>query len=280
MNVPYIINDETGKILETPHFDERMPDGSVIGVQVVGGIKRYMSRRPTPTGRKIFAALPRYGDVFPVFPRSEWSDRIKEKKAKKTRIRDFQNFAAHDQNGFPSCWRNGPAHAYTTLRVIWGMALTYISAMSLCPEHSPNTGGDESDAGNYLVSPGGASVDVWGNNDSNMSLDGTPAVQESRKHHRAAQMYSLNSDDEFMSASLMDPPMPMAIAFNRWSHVISGGDGAEPEPGVFGMEDRNNWGESYGSKNDFGFGGYNVFQFGGWSPSSGFCFGPPMPSIT
>jgi hypothetical protein len=81
MNVPYIINDDTGKVLETPHHDERLPDGTVVGVQVVGGVKRYLSRRPTESGKKIYSALPRFGDVFPIIPKSEWSARIKEKKS-------------------------------------------------------------------------------------------------------------------------------------------------------------------------------------------------------
>jgi len=93
-------------------------------------------------------------------------------------------------------------------------------------------------------------------------------------------IYSLNSDEEFMTASLMTPQFTIAMAFNRWSHVISGGDGDEQEAGVFGMIDRNNWGESYGTKNVFGFGGYNFFQFGGWSPSSGFALGPMTISQT
>jgi hypothetical protein len=274
MNVPYIINDDTGKVLETPHHDERLPDGTVVGVQVVGGVKRYLSRRPTESGKKIYSALPRFGDVFPIIPKSEWSARIKEKKERKTRVIDQQNFKAHDQNGFPSCWRNGPAHAATTRRVMDGLPYVEISAMSLCPEHSPHTGGDEYDAGQALVKYGGASVDVWGNNDSNMRLTDTDPVKQSRKHHVLSAMYSLNSDEEFATACLMTPQFTIAMAFNRWSHVISGGDLDEPESGVFGMIDRNNWGESYGYKNAFGFGGYNFFQFGGWSPSSGFALGP------
>lgn len=278
MNIPYIINEETGKVLETPHYDERLPDGTVIGVQEFAGHKRYLSWRPTATGRKLYAALPKFGDVFPIFPRSEWSARIKEKKERKTRVMDFQNFKAHDQDGHPSCWRNGPAHAFTTRRVIQGLPLVYISGMSLCPNHG-DTGGDEFDAGNYLVTDGGASFETWDNNDTNWRLDSTPAVQESRKHHTASAIYTLNSDDEWMTATLMNPVFPTAMAFNRWSHVISGGDGDEPEAGVFGMIDRNNWGEDYGVKNAFGFGGYNFFQFGGWSPSSGFAIGPARSSL-
>ena len=270
-----IIVDETNwKQLLGPTQDEKMPDGRVFPVRVEGGQKRYLSRYQTNTGRKIMAALPRYRDSFPVFPRSEWSARIKEKKTRKTRICDYQNFAPHDQDGLPTCWANGPAHAGTTRRVMDGLPLVYLSANSASvPISGGHSGGDEADAGDLFQKRGAASVDVWPNNDTNRGLDSDPNVAASRKHHMFYSVYALSSFDEYASASLMEPAMPFAVAFNFWSHVISGGDVVEIESNAFGMMFRNNWGD-WGDKNDLGQSGYITMREGHGTPDSGFCIGP------
>ena len=46
-------------------------------------------------------------------------------------------------------------------------------------------------------------------------------------------------------------------------------DLVEIEAGSFGFLIRNNWGDGYGDKNEYGFGGYAVFRFGKGSPSGG-----------
>ncbi len=270
-----IIYDDTNwKALLGPTTDEKLPDGSVVPVRMEGGQKRYLSRRPTVSGRKFMAAAPRYRDSFPVFPRSEWSARIKEKKERKTRICDYQNFKPHDQDGLPTCWANGPAHAGTTRRVIDGLPLVYLSACSAAvPISGGHSGGDEADAGDLFQRRGAASVDVWSNNDTSRGLDSNPEVAASRKHHMFYAVYSLDTFDEFVSASLMDPAMPFAVAFNWWSHVISGGDAIDFGGNAFGMMYRNNWGD-WGDKNDLGIAGYITMHEGHGTPDSGFCIGP------
>lgn len=273
------IYDETNyKELCATH-EETLADGVTVGVKYVSGQKRIMSRIPTVSGRRMLAAAPRFGDVFPVYPRGEWSARIKEQKAKRRRISDWQNFAPHDQDGLPTCWANGPSHAFTTMRVIQGLPLVYISACSLAvPISGGHVGGDEADAGNYLLKYGGASQDTWANNDTNRSLNTSAAVIESRTHHLALTMYSFNSFDEYITAALMDPPFTFAVAFNWWSHVISGGDALEIESNSFGMMYRNNWG-SWGDNNDWSQPGYVTMREGHGTPDSGFAFGPVLPSL-
>lgn len=273
------------KVYDDSNFQELLGEHStkINGVEFrvveAGGDRRILSRVPTISGRKMMAAAPPYAGSFPVFPRNEWSARIKDQKARKRRISDFQNFAPHDQNGLPTCWANGPAHAGTTMRVIQGLPLVYWSACSAAvPISGGHSGGDEWDAGTYFRDHGAASQAVWPNNDTDRSLNSDQKVIADRPHHVMVQIYRLGSFDEFMSAALMDIPMTFAVAFNWWSHVISGGDALEIEAGSYGMMYRNNWG-NWGDKNDLGQPGYITMREGHGTPDSGFCIGPVTSSL-
>jgi hypothetical protein len=277
-----IIDDKNWQQLVGPTHDEiDQATGRRYPVRVEGGQKRYLSRFETTSGRKFMAMSPRFSDTFPVFDRASWPERIKDQLRKKTRISDFQRFAPHDQDGLPTCWANGPAHAGTTRRVIDGglKKLVYLSACSAAvPISGGHSGGDEADAGELFQKRGAASVDVWPNNDTSRSLDSDQKVSESRKHHFFYQLYQLRTFAEFMTACLMDPPKPIAVAFNWWSHVISGGDPIMFGADAFGIMYRNNWGD-WGDKNDNGFYGYITMHEGHGTPDSGFCIGPITASL-
>lgn len=252
------------KVYDGSNFHELIGDGTSI---IAGGERRLLSAMPRQAGRLCGAP---FRSSIPVIPRSEWSQRIKDQQAKRRRISDFQNFAPHDQNGLPTCWANGPAHAFTTLRVIQGLPLVYMSACSAAvPISGGHSGGNEADAGDYSVKYGWASQSVWANNDTSRSLNSAPTVIESRKHHTAPLILDLNGFDEFATACLLE--LPFAAAFNWWRHVISGGDLVEPSPGRFGIMFRNNWGD-WGDKNDLGFPGYVTMAEGHGTPDSGFAY--------
>jgi hypothetical protein len=272
------VYDESNYKALLAHHDEKVGD-STFGVHVANGEKRFLSYRPTISGNILKAAAPPYSASFPVFPRSDWSAMIKEQKERKRRISDFQYFAPHDQDGLPTCWANGPAHAGTTMRVIQGLPLIYWSACSAAvPISGGHSGGDEWDAGMYFQKYGAAPQDLWANNDTSRSLNSDNRIVAARSRYMMVMVFRLNSFDEFASAALMDPPMTFAVAFNWWSHVISGGDLVEIEPGSFGMMYRNNWG-SWGDNNDLGQPGYITMREGHGTPDSGFCIGPVTSSV-
>jgi hypothetical protein len=56
-------------------------------------------------------------------------------------------------------------------------------------------------------------------------------------------------------------------------------DLVEIEAGSFGLLIRNNWGDSYGDKNEYGHGGYAIFREGRGTPSGGFAFRQVTPSL-
>lgn len=261
------------------HHDEKLTDGTTVGVHVTSdGEKRLLARIRTNSGFNHEKSAPKFGDNFPTFPRSAWPKMIADQKAKRRRMTDWQKFDPHDQDGLPTCWANGPAHQFTTQRVIQKLPLVYISACSAAvPISGGHSGGDEWDAGVYFQKNGAASQDVWPNNDTSRSLNTDPKVVESRKHHLNPTMYSLRSFDEFMSAWLMDPPMLTAVAFNWWSHVIMGAD-PYYDGSNFGGTYRNNWGK-WGDANDYGYYGYVTMKEGHGTPDSGYAIGFVTPSL-
>lgn len=240
------------------------------GKQVhAAGDVRLLSAMPKPAGHDTRLYSKPFRDGFSVIPRSEWPARIAEQKAKRMRVSDFQKFKAHDQNGLPTCWANGPAHAATTTRVIQGLPLIYISACSMAvPISGGHVGGYEGEALAYMQKNGAASTDVWGNNDTSRSLNSDPKVVESRKHHFALEMYECEGFDEFATAALLG--FVCAVAYDFWNHVISSADLVQIEPASYGFFQRNNWSDNWGDKNDYGFGGYLTMREGRGTPSSGF----------
>lgn len=254
------------KVYDDSNFEELTGDGHKVHA---AGDVRLLSAMPKPAGHDTRLYSKPFKDGFSRIPRSEWPARIAEQKAKRMRVSDFQKFKAHDQNGLPTCWANGPAHAATTLRVMQGLPLVYISACSLAvPISGGHSGGYEGEALQYMAKNGAASTDVWSNNDTSRSLNSDPKVAESRKHHFALESYECESFDDYATALLLG--LPIAIAFNWWSHVISGGDLVQIEGGSFGINYRNNWSDSWGEKNDYGFGGYVTMREGKGTPDSGF----------
>lgn len=266
-----IINEQTEHLI-LPTHSERLEDGTDVGVLDVGGHKRYFSRMPEPEGHnKLNYARP-FSALAPVIPRAEWPERIAEQKAARRRVSDFQNFPPHDQDGLPSCWRNGVAHAGTTCRVINGLPYVELSSNSLCPEISYRSGGYEGDAAEYFAKHGAVSVDLWPNNDTNRKSG--PEIEANRRQHLAIEMYYLEGDAELRFAQYATAALlgfPMALAFDRWRHVISGGDLKQLGKNLFGGLNRNNWGP-WGDANDHGQRGYVIHQEGDWTPSSGVVF--------
>lgn len=251
-------------------YPELTGDGHSV---IVGGEQRLLSRIPPPLGADMSGwSIPWLQAGIDKIPRSEWSARLAEQVEKQSRVSDFQNFPPHDQDGLPTCWANGPAHAATTQRVIQGLPYVELSSNSIAvPISGGRSGGWEGEALKYAVKHGFASVALWNNNDLNRRLNTDPNVIADRENYKPLEWVDCGNDyDAYVTCALLG--MPMAVAYNDWSHVVSLSDAVEIEPGSFGLRIRNNWG-AWGAENRFGFKGYAVFREGQRShgrPSSGF----------
>jgi hypothetical protein len=238
---------------------------------IVDGERRYLSGQPRPKGHDPRQYSKLFSAEVATIPRSSWSAAIKEQWDQKRATSQIQNWNSDDQGSHPTCWAAGTCQAFATARVRQGHPHVYISAMSVaCPISGGSSGGYEGDAVELLTKRGGVSTDLWGYTEISRSKDSDQACEANRQLHKALESYECNNFDEFATAWLLG--FPCTISYNWWSHVVMGCDLVEIESNSFGVRIRNNWGDSYGAKNDFGVGGYAVFREGHGTPSDGFAF--------
>lgn len=262
-------------IIDDTNWRTQIGNGKEI---IVGGERRLLSATPKPAGHNAREYSAVFGAEVPTLPRSEWSARLKEQRARKRTITDHQRWQCDNQGSYPTCWSAGTCQAYSTVRVMQ-MGIAHhvrISAMSLAvPISGGNRGGYEGDAVRYLTQHGGVDSKLWGYTDrSNKSSD--PQIQANRLLHKSLESYECNGFDEFATAMLLG--FPCTVSYNWWSHVVMLTELVEIESGSWGFRIRNNWGESYGDKNEYGVGGYAIFREGKGTPSGGFAFRSVTPS--
>lgn len=223
----------------------------------VGGVRRVLSRCPPPADHDP-RGYSREMDAMEIIPESEWEARIKEKIEQQSLISDFQNWTCQDQGHYPTCWANGPAGAAGTQRVIQGQRYREISGMSIAWFFGRgHSGGYEGNALKYSAEHGWAFSEHWGNRDAtDHSQD--PDVLADRPVNRALEWVDLGSDPQKLMTALLNN-WPVALAFNGWSHVTMAVDPVDAQH----YRIRNNWGDSFGAKNRYGFGGYAVFPLRG-----------------
>jgi hypothetical protein len=257
-------------VYDDANSKELYGDGEVV---FAGGDRRLLARIAPPANESTKGfATPFASSGIAKIPRSEWSARLKEQIRLECRVSDYQNFPPHDQNGLPTCWANGPAHAATTMRVMQGLRYVELSSCSVAvPISGGHRGGYEGRALAYAAKYGFVSCKLWPNNSTNRSLMSNAACQADREHYKCLEWIDLGNDFEaYMTCAILG--LPMAVAYNDWRHVVSLSDGVEIEGGSFGLRIRNNWGR-WGAANKYGFYGYAVFREGQRQhgiPSSGF----------
>lgn len=259
---------EESYVYDASNIKDIMGDGREI---YAGGDRRLFSRLPPPKDAQPPMNSTPFEDAFEIIPRSKWDEMIDAQIANGGRVSDYQNFAPYDQNGLPTCWANGVMAAAATKRVQMGYAYKQISSCSVAvPISGGHSGGWETDALNYLIKYGGVSTDLWPNNSTDRSLMKDPKCQADRKNFMALEYLTLNSRFEtYATAALLG--IPVAVAYNDWSHVVMGCDLVRISAGKYGYRIRNNWG-NWGSKNAYGHAGYAVFAEGAYShgcPDSG-----------
>lgn len=232
----------------------------------VEGERRLLAAVPKPPGfdssgfSKAFSAA--YSDI----PPSEYDARIDEQAALQSRVSDYCDFPAFDQDGLPTCWAIGTAQAMSIARRIQGLPHIQISGCSIAvPISGGHSGGWEGDAVEYLAKHGGASVAVWPENNTNRSLDRDPKVIEDRKLHLAVEFLEMNTKANWATALLRTKCGP--FAYNRMSHVMCMCDFIRIESGHYGFRVRNSWKDSWGAKNKHGMGGFATYS---WTPDSGY----------
>jgi hypothetical protein len=261
-------------IIDETNWKAQVGNGKTVRI---GHVDFELSALPKPAGHDTGVYSKSFGAEVPTIPRSEWPARIKEQAERKRRISDHQRWECDAQSG-PTCWAAGTCQAGSTCRVMQMGMESYVrySAKSIAvPISGGNRGGYEGDAVSYMVQHGVCDSKVWPYGSQRPT--GTDAeVEASRQLHKCLEVYECDGFDEFATALLLG--YPCTVSYNWWSHVVMLCDLVEIESGSYGFKIRNNWGEGYGDKGEYGVGGYAIFREGRGTPSGGFAFRQMTPS--
>lgn len=258
-----------GKVFDETNSEELVGDGEKVFDKATGKFW-YLSRKvPPPEEQK--QRYQQFRDTMKTIPRTEWPQRIKDQAAVKARVSDWCLFPAYNQASTNYCWANGPCQSFTIARLIQGNPLRIISAASIGGPITGfrNVGGWELDAAEYLLKYGATTIDRWPNAAISRSYN-TDTVTADRPNYMGLEIVECHSFDEFATCMLQG--YVGAVAYNWWSHVVTACDLVliSENPPRFGIRDRNSWDDSWGDKNEAGYGGFVVFSEGKGTPSSGF----------
>lgn len=199
---------------------------------------------------------------LPLIPKSEWSERIKEKVAKKSQISDIllaQGIPAMDQGANGYCWGHSTVGCVQAVRAINNQPYIPLSAYMVCAiiKKGRNEGGWSGLSAKFLREHGVCSQTLWPQGNRSLSLD-TPECRVDAARHKVTEewvdltlsVYDQNLAFDQLATCLLSN-IPCAIDLNWWAHAILACDLVEVEPGSFGVRIRNSWGQGWGEQ---GFG--------------------------
>lgn len=218
-------------------------DGEVL----IGGHNWHKYANETPQGQskglvpRNYATHPRgcHPNVkavdFPTIPRGEWSERLRDKVARKGLLSDIlldRNVPCLDQNGRGYCWFHSGTGAVQAVRAIMGQPTVGLSAYSgACKiKNFRDEGGWGAQGADFLAQYGVCDETVWPQRATQRSLD-NPANWENAKKYRLtcqlADMQSAQYDrnltwDQYVTLWLLG--FPTIDDHNWWGHSIFGCD--------------------------------------------------------
>ncbi len=241
-------SDLTGMFVIGDHnFDQVIGD-----VSVNGDMKRFGLRprdfKQTPYGSHRSAPAIDEGLLL---SDDELIARIKEKDERKSWIRDIcraQNVPILDQNGTNFCWNFGVCGATMAYRAISGYPLVLLSpASAACQiKNFRNEGGWGMEAVEFAVDNGWCRQELW----PQASIDRrylTPEAKQDALTNRINNFWDVRANLKFV-LSLVVRDIPVAVAFNWWSHLVFASFGAYLGGGAFGLGITNSWSEDWGDR--------------------------------
>lgn len=210
-----------------------------------------------------FVTRPLFGDhpnQLKVIPRSEWSARIKERKALKSSLRDLRRTAADgaqmptlDQNGQGYCWAYSTTRAVMYLRAVANQPYKRLSAHAIgCKVKGfKDEGGWCGLSAKFLLEHGVPTVEEWPEKSMARAND-KPEVWAAAKANRVLEYWIDTAQhvadqnltfDQIATCLLLN--IPVAVDFSWWGHSVCAVDLAEVEANDFGLDIDNSWTDSW-----------------------------------
>jgi hypothetical protein len=238
----------------------------MLGDAVVGGEHKARGLVPRdysthPQG--CYAPIPAWSVDMPLIPRSEWSDRIKEKVATRSQLSDIrlagnngQGIPSLDQNGRGYCWMHSGTSCLTVLRAVMNQPYVGLSAYgpACVIKGYRDEGGWGAQGVDFLASRGVPSEKFWPMKATSRSYD-NPETWANAALHKvtegwidlAAAQYNRNlTFDQVATCLLLN--QPVVGDFNFWSHSVCLLDLVETSPGRFGVRIWNSWGDGWSDR--------------------------------
>lgn len=200
---------------------------------------------------------------LPLIPRSEWSDRIKEMTATKSRLSDLrdtaiagQPFPSLDQNGQGFCWAYSTTACVMLLRAANNQPHVRLSAHAVgcMVKGFRDEGGWCGLSAKFHREKGCPSVECWPEKSMARSNDRPETWANAALHKvteewvdltRAVYDQSLTFDQ---LATCLLCRIPCAVDFNWWGHSVCAMDLVEVERGSFGIKILNSWTDGWGER--------------------------------
>lgn len=199
---------------------------------------------------------------MPLIPRSEWSARIKEMEATKSRLSDIRRIAGPgqtrykslDQGGQGFCWAYSTGGAITALRALANLPFLRLSphAVACKIKNFRDEGGWGAASLEYAIKYGYPDVSVWPEKSMSRQYDNDNTWLNAARNRVSEQWMDMEPPvydrdltfDQFMTCLLNR--LPVVSDFNWWGHSVCSLDPVEVEPGSFGARIINSWTDGWG----------------------------------
>lgn len=191
-----------------------------------------------------------------VYPRSEWSDRIKQKTQEKSWLTDLRTWPSLDQNGNGFCWAYSTTSCVMLNRSLMNQPYVRLSAHAVACKikNFRDEGGWCGLSAKFQREQGCPSVEFWAEKSMSRSHDRPETWANAALHKVSEEWVDLTRDvwDQNLSfdivATCLLNNVPVAVDFNHWSHSVCGIELVEVEPGSFGLKILNSWTDGWGER--------------------------------
>jgi hypothetical protein len=200
---------------------------------------------------------------LPLIPKSEWSDRIKDKVKNGSQLSDIrlrgnagQSIPSLDQNGKGYCWAHSSTAAVMMSRAVAGLPYVPLSAYAVaCTiKNYRDEGGWGALSLDFICQRGVPSSEFWPMQSMSRSNDNAATWENAAKHKCLAGWYDLDQAQYDRSltfdqvATLLLSNIPVVVDYNWWGHSVCALDLVETSSGQFGVRILNSWGDDWSDR--------------------------------